>query len=151
MKVIKGYTLLEACLILLIIGILCLIGSPAYQQILEWHYSRVAQQSLWHTLEFSRNQAIYTHQVVILSPRGEWERGYEVSIRGKVIKSVGPIKGEGKILWRGSLSLPVLQFSPEGDTHYQYGSFYYVDKQGKYVWRLVVNQAGRVRLESNSA
>ncbi|MEM9243894.1 MAG: GspH/FimT family protein [Pseudomonadota bacterium] len=144
----KGYSLLEFTITLSIILLLLLFAVPAYHDLRQHYQADVAINYLHRGIYFARAEAIQRRQMVKISPDGAWQQGMIVSSNHVVIKHFAGISGKGKITWRGFPNYDYLQFTPQGFTYYQNGTFSYISAENKVIKKLIINQAGRIRTES---
>ena len=143
----RGFTLLEFIISLSIISVLLLFSLPVYHDLIENHQANLAINRLHRAIYFARGEAIQRQKMVRLEPDGSWKNGMIVKAGGMNIKSFSNRGGKGEILWNSFPAYNYLQFTPQGFTYYQNGSFYYISSKGEVLKKLVINQAGRVRIE----
>ncbi len=146
-RIIAAFTLVEALISLLFIGIASAIAVPSYCFLHKKYQAMIARQQLVRVIRFARRQAISYQQHVIMRGDPRWTNGYRVSAAHKVLRRFSSQIKQGELVWNAFPQSEYLQFSPNGMTYQQNGSFsYYL--QGQLQWKLVVNKAGRVRFEA---
>jgi len=165
MKTNSGVTLPELLIALIIIAIVMAIGVPTWSMLVRRTRAASQTNQLVRAVNFARMAAIKHREVVTICKSrdqstcsGEWSDGQIVFID---INSNGKLDGSDKLLftfpatpaggtltWRGFPTSEYLQLLPTGFTNNQNGTFIYspVDKDPKYVRKVVVSQTGRVRV-----
>jgi len=143
-----AFTLLELIIVLTIISILSLLTVPTLQRMIYYHASYVDMARLYRSIYFTRSQAIYRQQMTQLSPiNGHWRHGYIVTIHDRPLAHFQGIRPGAHLIWKNFPNSPYLQFTPEGFTNYQNGTFTYTSADGNLTRKLIINQAGRIRIE----
>lgn len=143
----QGFTIIEALISLSIMLVAATIAIPGYQFLIKKHRSTVVKQQLIRAIRYARSQAVSYQQRVMLEGNPTWTAGYHVSIAGKVLKQLPSHIQSGQLRWQGFSDVDYLQFTPQGFTYHQNGTFSFY-QHGRLQWRLVVNKAGRVRVEA---
>jgi type IV fimbrial biogenesis protein FimT len=142
----RGSTLIEVMVSLVIIAIVSAIAIPSYQFLISKHRSSVVKQQLIRAIRYTRSQAVSYQQRVTLEGNPSWTTGYRVSIAGKVLKQLPSHVYNSQLRWQGFPDVDYLQFTPQGFTYHQNGTFSFY-QQDKLRWQLVINKAGRVRAQ----
>lgn len=146
-RIIAAFTLVEALISLLIIGIASAITVPSYRFLHKKYQAMIERQQLIRVIRYARQQAISYQQRVTIQGDPQWTSGYLVSAHHRVLGRFSSQIEQGELIWSGFPQSESLQFSPNGMTYHQNGSFScYL--RGQLQWKLIVNKAGRVRLEA---
>lgn len=144
----KGFSLLETMLCIAMIAILSCIALPFYQNIIEHYDAEVTMKQLMRAIHLARIEAINKQTLVKLSANHDnWSNGYYISIDHHIVHRFAAIKQGATLSWKGFPAYPYLQFTAQGFTYYQNGSFSYFSRQGELLKKLIINQAGRVKIE----
>lgn len=155
-----GFTFLELIIVLGIIAVLALLALPQYDSFLNRHQAQADVEQLVRTITLARQQALLRNEIISLCPNdlsqscGEnWSSGLLVrNEMGQVISSLA-FNNDAQIILK---TFPVgheylLQFSGNGYTQTQNGSFYYCPHSIDFAKRIVFNQAGRVYVTTDGA
>lgn len=160
-----GFTLLEALLVVAILGILFLLALPLDRKFLARNQLAVQANQLFEILQLGRATAIRFGNIVTLCPSieglscsDEWTEGQilfldksangQVDLGDEVIRHWGALPAGITLTWHGFSSDNRLQFEPSGIGRVMNGSFVirYEAKQLQLQQTVVVNRSGRARL-----
>lgn len=148
-----GFTFLELVLVLLLIAILSLLAAPHFNNFLQRHQAQTEIEQLVRTITLARQQALLRKETITLLPNEHWSLGLLLQDKiGEMITSVN-FHHQAYIILK---TFPVgsenaVQFSANGLTKTQNGSFYYCPKNINHAKRIVFNQAGRVYVTADEA
>ncbi len=154
-----GFTFLELAIVLGIIALLVLFALPNDAVFLGRHQARSDVEQLVRTINLGRQQALLRDELITLCPNDlqtcgeDWSTGLLVFDElGLVITSL-VFNNNAKIILNTFPSghEHVLQFSGNGFTQTQNGSFYYCPDDITQAQRIVFNQAGRVYVTIEAA
>jgi type IV fimbrial biogenesis protein FimT len=147
-----GYTLLEAMIIVAIIGILAAIAVPSYQDTLERNRLKQVVESLKSDLQFARTEAIKSSQDVVVSrttgSAGTWCYGLNVAASCNCATagscSIKTVAGS-------AFSTKVSMDSASGNSTFDYrrgtiGANGVTFSTANYKARVVFSDVGRVRI-----
>lgn len=148
-----GFTFLELLLVLALIAVLALLGVPQYRGFLERHQAQTDVEQIVRTLTLARQQALLLRETVTVYPQENWSYGFILQDESREIISVIEFQHHAHILLK---TFPaghenMIQFSANGMTKTQNGSFYYCPKNINFAKRIVFNQAGRVYVTTDEA
>jgi type IV fimbrial biogenesis protein FimT len=159
----KGYSLIELLVALAVIGVLSIVGIPAYQGLVARNKADAVANSVVAGLQYARAAAIKLGIPVrfCMSDNqktcgGTWEAGQIViasGTAGKVLRVFPALAVGDKLAWDSSLGVDsYVEFSPLGTTTGQKGSFYYCPAgNDKYSKAVIVSFSGRIRVASERA
>lgn len=144
-----GFTLLEIITTIAITSIFLLFATPSWQTWRQQQTIKMLTQQLIQTITFARQQALITHQTIIVCPQSatqncgnDWQNGWIITTFDKqhTFYHFTPTSKQLHLRWQDLRSTNQLTFQPNGTTEGSNGSFYYADCQ------LIINRSGRVRL-----
>ncbi len=150
----SGFTLLELLIALTIVIVLCAVGIPSYQNFIAKSRTDAVMNQLYRAIQLTRSEAIKRNSLATLCATSDdrhcsndWSKGYLITIDDQVIKVFHPLKGQGKLSWKGFPNKPFLQMTQEGFTNHQNGTFFYQlkDKNIRDARKLIVSKTGRIR------
>lgn len=144
---IKGISLLELNLVIILIVLLSAFLLPNFFKSFELQHYRYIRNQLLQAIRFARIEAINTHQKITITPTNhDWCNGWEIMQAGKSLKSFYVKSKQCEISWESFPDKSDLSFLPQGTTDYQNGtfSFYYHSAP---LWNVVISQTGRVRIQ----
>jgi prepilin-type N-terminal cleavage/methylation domain-containing protein len=148
-----GFTFLELVLVLFLMAILALFAVPQYHDFLERHQAQTEVEQIVRTFTLARQQALLRRENMTLSPDNTWSLGLLLEDEKEHMISSIHFQHQAHIFLKtfpaGSEHL--IQFSANGMTKTQNGSFYYCPKNLMHAKRIVFNQAGRVYVTSDEA
>ncbi len=148
-----GFTFLELILVLLLIAMLALFAVPQYHDFLDRHQAQTEVEQIVRTFTLARQQALLRRENMTLSPSDTWSLGLLLQDENEHIISSIFFQHHAHIFLKtfplGSEHL--IQFSANGMTKTQNGSFYYCPKNLNFAKRIVFNQAGRVYVTADEA
>ncbi|MFC3608770.1 GspH/FimT family pseudopilin [Stutzerimonas tarimensis] len=157
-----GVTLIELVVSLSVLAILLGIAAPAFSNLIDREQANSGSKDLFRALQYARGQAIQRGQTISIcggatacATQGDWRQllifhdtdGDGTLGEGdEVLRSMSLPKGY-HWNWRNFRSQSHMTFLPTGFTHSLNGTFT-LCKEGKALSRIVVNAAGRSRIES---
>jgi type IV fimbrial biogenesis protein FimT len=154
----KGFTLFEMMLVIVITVMVSLSALPLMSGYYEKHDTKIWVKQLRSMLKYARITALsHSTPVTIASVNNDWCVGIAVfkdpSKIGALTKQENLLRMANNpkhkactIRWSSFPNRRYLRFLPSGMTDYQNGSFR-IYSDGKLMSKLVVSQAGRVREE----
>ncbi len=165
MHSIRGFTLLELIIALLIMSILFTLAMPKLTSFIDQSEASALQKTLIQHIAFAKSSAANSGKIVTLCPTTEylqcessWTNGSMifidsnanriVDLEDRILRVRSADIREGQLEWRAFGRRKYLQFSPMGFLLHQSGNFTYCDNSGDPVLtrQLIVNGAGRVRI-----
>jgi type IV fimbrial biogenesis protein FimT len=158
----SGFSLLEILITLSIIGTLLAFVLPAYHLFQTTAASDALSDQLLRAIQLGNSEAIARNTTITLCKSqnhttcgGTWESGQILFIdtnQNGIVSDTSQIlfvfdKAHAGVLhWRPALNQEYLQFSPEGMTHGQHGTFLYcLKKYDQPLWAIIINGSGRAR------
>ncbi len=150
-----GVSLLSCILALLLLSALLLFASNSFTSLHSHAISKSLQSILISEINYARSLALTHYSKVTLCPttagvacESSWSDGQLIIMDDKPMR-VFQQKAKGMLTYKGFGSSPYLVFDAAGINFATNGTFAYVDPTGnKTLWRLVINKAGRVRVDS---
>lgn len=165
----QGLTLIESLFTLLILSILLSVALPSFSGIVANKKSDILMSQLQHAVELGKVTAITDTGTVTLCKSdtgkgcgGEWQDGVivftdsngdrEVNQADRLIRYITFPDVDGTISWRAFQNRQYLQFTPQGFTRYQNGSFVFCpgNKKAELARQLVINRTARARITIDS-
>lgn len=151
----RGVSLLSYMLALLLLSVLLLFASNSFTTLNAHATSKSLQSVLISEINYARSQALTHHTKIILCPttaglqcESSWSDGQLIMMGGKIIRVFSP-KVSGVLTYKGFGASSYLEFDADSINFATNGTFTYVESNSQNVlWRVVVNRAGRVRVES---
>lgn len=154
-----GFTFLELIITLGIIAIIALFAIPQYDHFLTKHQQEKTIEQIIRTLTLARQQALLGNEAITLCPSAasqcgnNWSEGLLVQDDKKQIITQITFENQAKIVLK---TFPAghehsVQFTGQGYTQTQNGSFYYCPENLENAQRIVFNQAGRVYVTNEEA
>ncbi len=161
----SGFTIFDALLSLLIVGLISMIAAPSFKHLLMVHQSHKVQSQIIQALSFARANALTAQETTTLCPAtnsimcgNEWKNGIlvfnDINASGaidheaeKVLFSVPPAAHEYSLKWAAFGNRPYLRYTPLGHTQNQNGTFIYcpITKDAIYANTIIINRTGRIR------
>lgn len=143
----RGFSLLELMITLSIVIIVSAIAIPSVTYLLKNTQEQNLQSQLLRAIQLARTEAMMRHRMVLVSKlHAEWQDGFAVKIADAPLSLFENKHPSGRLSWRGALGQMDLVFLPTG--YSQNGTFlFYREGSKKPVWAIVINHAGRVRVE----
>jgi len=164
-----GLTLIETLFVLLILSVLLSLALPSFSSIVAAKKSDIVISQLQHAVELGKVTAITETGTVTLCKSengagcgGNWEDGVilftdsngdrKVNQEDKLVRYITFPEMEGTISWRAFQNRQYLQFTSQGFTRYQNGSFIFCPKNNKaeLARQLVINRTARARITIDS-
>lgn len=159
-----GFSLLELLVVISIISMTVILTVPAYQFIFKKSTSQILSARLLRAIQMARSEAMTRGIPVTLCKSkdhttcsGAWQDGQILFVDEKqngIVADKADVlyifdkNFSGTLNWRSSLKRDYLQFLPSGLTAGENGTFSYSPADTKNPgWKIVVNQAGRARLQ----
>lgn len=154
----KGYSLIEALLVLTITMIIAILAISSWRGWREHNQQQLVVDQLLAEIQLARTEAVHRGTMVSLCPLGDdfhcgldWSKGLLV-VDERDQRGIHHIKAlpDGISLdWVSSFSRnDRLTFLSSGMTNGQRGHFLLSDASGRAIFKLVVVDSGRVRVES---
>jgi type IV fimbrial biogenesis protein FimT len=166
---IHGLTLIESLFVLLILSILITVGLPSFNQIIANKKADLVIGRLQQAVELGKVTAITNTKTVTLCKSdngrgcgGNWQEGVivftdqngdrEVNQQDKLVRYLTFPEMDGTLSWRAFQNRQYLQFTPQGFTRYQNGSFVFCpnSKKAELARQLVINRTARARITIDS-
>ncbi len=154
MKNTLGFSLVELMLVMALAAAFLRFAIPSYQLFTAKTHIKLACQQITRAISTAREAALNHHRGVILcgSRTGHvcdsaWSEGQRVSFVGarKGLVHFPPLPIGIRVEWRANLGRnQVIEFTPEGLSAGQWGSFWLENQSGTVVGRVTVNAMGRV-------
>ena len=155
-----GFSLIEILITLFIIAIIVGFSTQLFSTYFGHRKQYLYMQQLYHDLKFARVEAIVLDVPVAIqaynsqenSISDNWCDGWvlyknsdkkDLQQTSQILKQHAGIKN-CNIIFSGSLCASYFQFSPNGSSDYQNGSFSFYDGT-QVTMKITVNQIGRVR------
>lgn len=156
MKSCKAFSLIELLICTAILAILFLLSVPSLKHKIQTTRMEQSVMQITNAINFARSLAITNNAIATLCKSksaahcdGEWSDGQIIIMKNKIVKIYPKVLGVS-LYWKGNLGKnDVLQFQSTGLTYGQDGSFILCAKDQQLNKRLVLNQAGRIRVETN--
>lgn len=153
---IRGFTLIELLITIAVVGILLVSGVPTMRHLILVNRATSQVDHIVAALQYARSEAIklnvnvkYCGSSDHKTCDGAWSHGQIALAGNEVLRVFGALAHSDALTWDSSLNKDeYLEFSPLGTTNGQSGSFYYRQNQ-KDVAKIVVNNAGRIRVEKS--
>ncbi|HTR00518.1 MAG TPA: GspH/FimT family pseudopilin, partial [Candidatus Acidoferrum sp.] len=161
----RGFTLIEILIVLAIGALLLGLSAPGLGRVVQAQQGEAVINDLARLLNYARNAAVTADGTVTvcrsgdgLSCGGKWEQGALVFIDrngdgafdagDQLLQRKTFADGKGSLVQRAFPNRQYLQFSAEGFTHGQNGTFTWCAPDGspQLAQQLVYMQSGRVRL-----
>ena len=166
---IHGLSLIESLFVLLILSILISIALPGFNEIIASKKSDIVIGQLQQAVELGKVTAITNTDTVTLCKSdsgqqcgGKWQDGVivftdknrdrKVNQEDRLIRYITFPEIDGTLSWRAFQNRQYLQFTPQGFTRYQNGSFVFCprNKKAELARQLVINRTARARLTIDS-
>lgn len=161
----KGYTLLECLLTLMLTMLLLTMGVTAYQHLIASNKTTVYLNQIVTTIYYARSEALKQHLPVTICKsnnsqqcNGNWQDGWIVFVdphnkmqpesAQQILRVYHALPQGDHLSWRASLHKnDALQFNALGNAR-QDGTFIYCPHNNKqYAGAVVISLTGRVRIE----
>lgn len=166
----RGFTLLEALVVLAVLGVLLAMAAPSLSNLRQKHQMQSQAEQLQASLMLSRSEALRRQQRVTLCVRGEdqdcasegtWAQGWMVFVDG----NDNAVRDKDEVVLLVQAALPAfltlqgnttvdryVSYGPDGRSQsttgaFQAGTLTLCGAGQKQVWRLVINAVGKPRLE----
>jgi len=166
----KGFTLIELLIALSVLGGLLLVGGVGFHCLRQRQTADYVMIRLYRTLQLARYSAIKHRDMVTICPAHDhshcgidWNKGFLLFLDrygdGKihdpkdVLRAVqNSINVQGDLSWRGFRKGAYIQFTPEGFTNNQNGTFTYCPKDlnTQHARALFVSKTGKLRFSQDS-
>jgi type IV fimbrial biogenesis protein FimT len=164
-----GLSLIELLFTLLILSVLLTVALPSFSSIVAAKKSDLLMSRLQHAVELGKVTAITNTGTVTLCKSesgidcgGNWQDGMilftdsngdrKVDQDDKLIRYITFPEIDGTLSWRAFQNRQYLQFTPQGFTRYQNGSFIFCPRNQKaeFARQLVINRTARARITIDS-
>lgn len=105
MRSVKGFTLIELMVALVILGVALTLGSASFSGSLERTRADADANELLHVFSWARLQAINNSAVVTVSALNDedWTQDVEVELNGQVIRSLPGFRGGAVVVATGDV------------------------------------------------
>ena len=160
----KGFTLIEAIIVLAIIAIISGVAVPSVGRMIERNQASLAMNWILSAVRFTRDSAVTHNTLTTLCPSstgtkcgGKWHDGVLVFTDANADRVVNhedaillqlpyPYAGS-TIKWRSFRNRQFLQINSLGYTNFQNGNFTYCasSQDPQFSRQIVINMQGRVR------
>jgi len=156
--------MLEFLIALAIIIIAASISLPMLGTSLQHSQQELLPAQLLHTIQFARSEAILHHQPISIchsddhiSCHGEWQQGQIIFLDpqnegspatpNQIISVQQFSSATGRLFWQSFPNeIEYLQFTADGMTQIEDGSFYYcLPKNKNPSWAILISKSGRAR------
>jgi len=158
-----GFSLVELCVILLILSILVRAAYPSLQSVVAQTQATTLANDLVSLLHYARLQALHHQRAVSLCSlidnecQRPWQTSLTVFLDQAPLGSLDnadqalltiDLPDDSKILWRSFRRKAYLRFTPLGGTDNQNGSFITCTRPGaiRTARKIVINRQGRFRV-----
>lgn len=161
-KCCRGFSLLEAVIVLALLAILLNLALPSYRELVADKQANVAINQIERAVALARHTAINEGIMTTLCRSvdgsqcgGEWQQGFIVftdrnadrKINGNdaLVRIFPPLSDGGSLSFRAFQNRQYLQMTAEGMTNYQNGNFTYcpADGDSRLARQLIINRSGR--------
>lgn len=165
----KGFTLVEALVVLALLGVLTGLAVPGVVGLRERHQLQAVAEEVWNSLMLARSQAMLQQERVVLCPAAsaaacdaqkQWAQGWLVFVDRNhngvrdadepVLQSRGALPA-GLRLQGNSTVHAGLRYGPEGLAQGLGGTLTVCRPGLLEQWKVVINSLGRPRLEKAEA
>ncbi|MEN9463835.1 MAG: hypothetical protein RL217_16 [Pseudomonadota bacterium] len=126
---IRGVTLVELLTVISIIGVLTVVGIPAFKTMTSNRQADRLSQELQLDLAYARNAALTSAKTVKMKPKSSWSKGWEIKEGSTMLREKGAnkdIANAGEI----SSSITEIQFDNRGQATVAGGSKFSVSVSG---------------------
>lgn len=166
----RGFTLLEALVVLALLGVLLALAAPGLSNLRQKHQMQSHAEQMQSSLMLSRSEALRRQQRVTLCVRGQgqdcalqgtWSQGWVVFVDGngnaqrdkdEPVLQLQPALPAFLTL-RGNATVDrYVSYGPDGRSQsstgaFQAGTLTLCSPDLPHVWRMVINAVGKSRLE----
>lgn len=163
----RGFTLIEAMLVLALLSMILGIGVPAVRQMIHGQQVRKASIDLATALILSRQEAIMRRRAVVLERRdGDWSLGWRIFVdhngngafdAGELVLKTGDAISDGVRISGNTPVSHYVRYLPTGRAKLQSGAFQagtitlcHADA-AQVVRRLIISATGRLRTVKEAA
>lgn len=167
----EGFTLLEALVVLMVLGTLLGLVAPGLSQLRQKHQMQSQAEALLDSLMLARSEALQRQQRVTLCVRGpadacaaegSWAQGWVMFVDD----DDNAVRGAQEVILQVHASLPsfmrlqgnttvnrYVSYGPEGRSQstsgaFQAGTLTLCGTRQSPIWRVVINAVGKPRLET---
>jgi type IV fimbrial biogenesis protein FimT len=147
----QAFTLIELLIAISIAGILLIIGIPAMHGFVMRNEAAAEANNIVSALQFARSEAIKRDVNIKFCKKGRWRDGQIVeTLQGKILRVFPALPVGDELIWDSSLGKnDCVEFSTIGSTNGQRGTFYYYPHgEKKDAKKVIINAAGRIRVEN---
>lgn len=154
MKTIRGFTLFELLITLVIVVIIATFSIQAVNAFWQKAEGDIVRRGILTALDLARVTAMTQHEIVSvcksadqLTCGGSWQQGLITKINQKLLYAIDFTNNFGIVLSRFfPRGREVLSYLPTGQSEIQNGTFWYCVKNKKYPsWAIVLNRTSRAR------
>lgn len=165
LKMMPGFSLVEALASLAIISILTGSMIPSLSNLIERNRATTNINWIISAVNFTRHAAVvYRVTMTLCAPKqadrcgGKWHDGLivfsdrnknaKIDNADKIVARIQPASGNGSIKWRAFRNRQYLQMTQMGHTNFQNGNFIYCpeDRNLMFARQIVINIQGRARM-----
>lgn len=145
----KGYSLIELLVAILIVSILSVITIPSYRHLHDRFKAEKEFHRLYDALVLAKNSAIMHHHDVTILPlnyQHGWSNGCMIIEGKKILYQTKNDSHFSTISWKNLQGKSSLTFTAMGFTNTQNGTFQYYTIDHRFKKAIIINLAGRIRV-----
>lgn len=163
-----GVTLIELIMVVAIFSVIMVIAAPELSSFTRKNRITTQLNTLSRAIRMTRGSAVNLNRVVTLCRSdngqqcgGKWQDGMilfvdhnkDHIVNGKdyFLSQFEKLPEGDKLFWRSFQNRQYLQFSPQGFTRFQNGTFTYCPKEGlEYARGIILSATGRLRFTTDA-
>ncbi len=169
LRTIRGLTLIELLFVILLLCILLSLSLPSFSTLVNQKKSDIVIKQVQQAVELGKVTAITDSETVTMCKSnngaqcgGKWQDGIivfsdhnrdrKINQDDELIRYITFPELDGNLSWRAFQNRQYLQFTPQGFTRYQNGSFVFCPNNNKaeLARQLVINRTARARITIDS-
>jgi len=164
MKKTNAFTLLELLVTLAVVGVFAIILAPNFSLFIHKTQARTKAQQLLSIIQYARSEAVMrdknvsicdSHSQLTNAHKQQCWQGIIVAegkcqgVNSEVIRVINYQPNDGKLCYQGFPNASSLTYLPTGmSSGNGTFSYYQLKTSNTWQWRVIINHAGRARLES---